>query len=160
MNKRLHESGTYGVHGFRSAPLVQEIAEQLGITEVLDFGCGNGSLGEKLREQGYTVYDYDPAIEGKDGPATPTELVYCGDVAEHVEPEYLDNFLDELVRVTKKALIIVIATSPANKTLEDGRNAHLIVEPTSWWLPKLEARFDIELFKDVENYFIFVGWAK
>ena len=32
---------------------------------------------------------------------------------------------------------------PAQKVLEDGRNAHLIQEPTSWWLEKLIRRFEI-----------------
>jgi hypothetical protein len=32
---------------------------------------------------------------------------------------------------------------PAGKTLPDGRNAHLIQKPSSWWLPKLSAHFDV-----------------
>jgi hypothetical protein len=32
---------------------------------------------------------------------------------------------------------------PAGKFLEDGRNAHLIQKPTSWWLGKFINHFDI-----------------
>jgi len=32
---------------------------------------------------------------------------------------------------------------PAGKVLSDGRNAHLIQKPLSWWLPKLCERFEI-----------------
>jgi hypothetical protein len=32
---------------------------------------------------------------------------------------------------------------PAGKVLEDGRNAHLIQESSSWWLRKLVKYFDI-----------------
>ena len=32
---------------------------------------------------------------------------------------------------------------PAGKVLSDGRNAHLIQEPTSWWLEKFIKYFDI-----------------
>jgi hypothetical protein len=32
---------------------------------------------------------------------------------------------------------------PAAKILSDGRNAHLIQEPSSWWLPKLTKYFEI-----------------
>ena len=32
---------------------------------------------------------------------------------------------------------------PANKVLSDGRNAHLIQQPTSYWLEKLVKYFDV-----------------
>jgi hypothetical protein len=33
----------------------------------------------------------------------------------------------------------VIAVRPSNKTLSDGRNAHLILEPSDWWLRQLQS---------------------
>jgi hypothetical protein len=32
---------------------------------------------------------------------------------------------------------------PAGKVLSDGRNAHLIQKPTSWWLEKFIKYFDV-----------------
>lgn len=32
---------------------------------------------------------------------------------------------------------------PAGKVLSDGRNVHLIQEPTSWWLEKFIKYFDV-----------------
>ena len=32
---------------------------------------------------------------------------------------------------------------PAGKTLSDGRNAHLIQKPSSWWLEKIVRYFDV-----------------
>jgi hypothetical protein len=32
---------------------------------------------------------------------------------------------------------------PAAKILADGRNAHLIQRPSSWWLQRLSTRFDV-----------------
>ena len=32
---------------------------------------------------------------------------------------------------------------PAGKVLSDGRNAHLIQQPSSWWLEKLVKYFDV-----------------
>ena len=32
---------------------------------------------------------------------------------------------------------------PAAKILADGRNAHLIQKPSSWWLPKIVKYFEI-----------------
>lgn len=32
---------------------------------------------------------------------------------------------------------------PAGKVLSDGRNAHLIQKPTSWWLTRIVRRFEV-----------------
>jgi hypothetical protein len=46
--------------------------------------------------------------------------------------------------ITRRHGFFTIATGPARKTLVDGRNAHLIQKPTSWWLPKLVEFFEID----------------
>ena len=46
-------------------------------------------------------------------------------------------------RLTKKVAFLVIACRPANRHLDDGRNAHLIVEPPDWWLKKIGGTFEI-----------------
>jgi hypothetical protein len=33
---------------------------------------------------------------------------------------------------------------PAAKVLADGRNAHLIQKPSSWWLPRIAQRFEVK----------------
>jgi hypothetical protein len=63
---------------------------------------------------------------------------------EHIEEEFLDDVLEDLKMITVKIGFFTIATSPAEKTLEDGRNAHLIQKPSSWWLMKLCKIFEIE----------------
>jgi hypothetical protein len=45
--------------------------------------------------------------------------------------------------------LFVIATPPAEKILPDGRNAHLIQEPITWWMPKLEARWVVSQVNDM-----------
>ena len=159
LNKKLHQEGNYGLGGFRNAHLVKEQAKFLHTTDILDYGCGTGSLGKTLRAEGFQVAEYDPAIEGKDSPPEPADLVFCGDVAEHVEPEYLEAFLDDLRRVTRALIIIIVATYPAKKVLADGRNAHLIINPMSWWLGKLEARFRTEFVQGTNEHFVFMGHA-
>jgi hypothetical protein len=72
------------------------------------------------------------------------DLVVCTDVLEHVEPELLDTVLRHLRSLARKAVFVVIATRPSNKTLSDGRNAHLIVETAEWWIAHLiEAGFTV-----------------
>lgn len=141
LNKDLHEQGSYGRKGDKWARRVSELIGRLQPQTILDYGCGQGALGRAL---GVTIHEYDPAIEGKDHVPAPADLAVCTDVLEHIEPEHLDAVLDDLRRVTKVALFAVISTRPAKKTLADGRNAHLIVEPWPFWEAKLSARFRIE----------------
>ncbi len=79
----------------------------------------------------------------------PADLVCCIDVLEHIEPLYLDAVLADLRRITVNVGMFTIHTGPAMKTLTDGRNAHLIQKPSSWWLPKLCERFEITHLRDI-----------
>ena len=87
-------------------------------------------------------------------------MVACTDVLEHIEPDCLDHVLDHLCELAENVAFLVVATAPAQKTLADGRNAHLIVESARWWLPKLIERWDIQSFRTrPEGLFMFVGTA-
>ena len=83
------------------------------------------------------------AIEGKDKPAHPADLVICIDTLEHIEPDYLDAVLTDLMRCTKKVGYFIINTKAAGKTLPDGRNTHLIQEGKDWWKERIEKYFTI-----------------
>lgn len=74
-------------------------------------------------------------------------MVACIDVLEHIEPDYLEDVLDHLESLTEVILFCSIHTGPAGKTLDDGRNAHLIQQPYTWWLPKLWDRFEVQSFQ-------------
>ena len=116
--------------------------EQWGRGLILDYGCGKGWLAKNFP---YTIMrEYDPGIPGKDSLPEPADLVLCFDVLEHVEPEYLEAVLKDLQRVTQRRGLFTIACHPANARLPDGRNAHLIIESTDWWLRKLLDYFHIE----------------
>jgi len=82
-------------------------------------------------------------LPGLDATPEPHDLVCCIDVLEHIEPECLEDVLDDLVRVTLKNLFVNVSTSLAIQILPDGRNAHLIVEPCRWWMEKLWDRFGL-----------------
>jgi hypothetical protein len=149
-NRRLHEAGDYGVQGKRWAPPVLKLCEELGTRDILDYGCGQRSLEAAL---GFPIRNYDPCIPGLDAPPEPADLVVCTDVLEHVEPQCLDDVLDDLKRVTRTAGLFLVATRPAVKFLPDGRNAHLIQQPKSWWLPRLEKRFRVSQVRDMQGEF-------
>ena len=152
-NRRLHEKGYYGLRGERWAPTILNVCNTAGSRDVLDYGCGQRTLERAL---GFPIRNYDPAIPGLDAPPEPAQIVACTDVLEHIEPECLDDVLDDLRRVTRGIGFYVIATGPANKTLPDGRNAHLIQEPLGWWLPKLEQRFRVSQVKEMSAEFAVV----
>jgi hypothetical protein len=144
-NRQLHaDNHKYGTTGNQWAYYVSELVRTEGYGSVLDYGCGKGVLAGMLGEFGVRdVAEYDPAVEGKDTQPGPAELVVCSDVLEHIEPQHLDELLAELARLTQRKLFVDICTSPALKTLSDGRNAHLIVQPPDWWRYKLSQFFDV-----------------
>lgn len=141
LNKRLHaENPDYGVSGSKRADVVRKLVASTKPASVLDYGCGKGTLGMSLP---FPIWEYDPAIPGKDAPPRPAELVICTDVLEHIEPEYLEAVLLDLSRVTQKVCYCVINTGPARKTYADGRNTHLIQQPLEWWQATLARYFSV-----------------
>lgn len=145
-NKQLHSTGHYGISGYKLMHEVGRLCEELGTKDVLDYGCGQRTLEGAL---GFPIQNYDPAIEGLEQPPRPAEIVVCGDVLEHIEPECLDAVLDDLKRVTKNIGLYLVDFRPSQKFLPDGRNAHLIQQPADWWFPKLFQRFSTVQVSDV-----------
>ena len=147
-NKQLHENPHYGVSGSRYAPIVRLLCDKERTYDVLDYGAGKCTLQSAL---GFEIQNYDPCIPGLDEKPRPADIVACIDVLEHIEPDCIDDVLDDLFRLTKKRAFFVIANRPAKKTLPDGRNAHLIQEGPEWWLPRLMSRWHLAQFSEVMN---------
>ena len=146
--EELHQNPNYGVASVQFAPLVTNIINKLGVTELLDYGAGKGRLAENIRpDHKMEIELYDPARPEWSEAPNPRDFVTCIDVLEHIEPDLLDNVLDDLKRVTRGVGFFTIHTGPAVKTLSDGRNAHLIQEDFRWWLPKLWERFDLHSYQ-------------
>ena len=143
--KQLHENPNYGVASLQYAPIVKEVIQKIGAKSISDYGAGKCRLRMKLKELGlrkFRYFPFDPAFP-EYGEPKEAELVCCIDVLEHVEPLYLNAVLIDLRKITTGHGFFTIHTGPAVKTLADGRNAHLIQNPTSWWLPKLCDHFEI-----------------
>lgn len=131
--ERMHKkSKVFG----RGSKYRNEFVNSLGYEDILDYGCGKGKLRVNKR--------YDPAVKEFSAEPEPADLVVCTDVLEHIEPECLEDVLTHIRSKMLKAGYFTISCSPAKKTLPDGRNAHLIVEPPKWWLKKLSDFFVIE----------------
>lgn len=156
MQAELHKNPNYGVASTYFAPLVDDIVKQFNVKDLLDYGAGKLRLKESIQvEVNYSAYE--PSNPEYSNEPEPTEFVTCIDVLEHIEPELLDNVLDDLKRVTLKYGLFTIHTGPAVKTLPDGRNAHLIQEPFEWWETKIKDRFEIIRQVTMPNgYIVFV----
>lgn len=131
-----HQDPEWGTSAHLWVDKVRDLARTYGPT-ILDYGCGKGVLREHL----FNITNYDPATFPT--PPAPHDLVVCLDVLEHVEFDKLPAVLDDLRRLAKKALFVVIATQAAQKSLPDGRNAHLIIEDGDWWRDQLLRGFDL-----------------
>lgn len=156
MQQELHENPNYGIASVQYAALVVEVLGMTGATELLDYGAGKGRLGDALSEQlkrPLIIHHYDPAIPQWSAPPAPCGFVACIDVLEHIEPDLLDNVLDDLKRVILKFGVFTVHTGPAAKVLPDGRNAHLIQQPPGWWLLRIMERFELVTYNRMPQGF-------
>lgn len=145
LNARLHaESEGYGSSSWRYIGPALKLMERRGCKSLLDYGCGKGSLLGWMPNVGVDAAGYDPAMEQYSDDPDPVDFVVCTDVLEHIEPEYLGDVLSHLESKMLKAGLFVIGLGEAKKTLPDGRNAHLIIQPPEWWLTKLNKRWSVE----------------
>lgn len=147
--QELHKNSGYGQASVDVAPVVAEIIRRDHVEEMLDYGAGKGRLGEELEwlvPWPLRIHRYDPAMPQWSAAPGPSAFVACIDVLEHIEPPLLSNVLDDLRRVTAGTGLFTVATGPALKRLADGRNAHLIQQPSNWWLPQFLSRFELLRF--------------
>lgn len=142
----LHRSNKFlGLSLLPHASVIADLVEKTGAETLLDYGCGAGFQYTKHRIHdawgGIMPHLYDPAVpEFETKPEGKFDGVICSDVAEHVEPELIDAFLDDVFGYARKFVFISICTRPAKKLLPDGRNAHLTVMPQRWWIEKIGKR--------------------
>jgi hypothetical protein len=143
-NRQLHQTrDDFGRSGRHYIGMVGEMIRENRFRSVLDFGCGKATLHDGISLPNLSWQDYDPSIAEYSDPPRPADLVVCTDVMEHIEPDCLEAVLDQLHGLVQKMLLVTISTVPALKSLPDGRNAHLIVQPYEWWLPKFWERWKV-----------------
>jgi hypothetical protein len=153
--QELHRNPDYGTASRAYAPIVQQLMRKAGVRSISDYGAGKCGLRAKLNELGernFEYFPYDPAFP-EYGEPRPADLVCCIDVLEHIEPDRLDAVLDELQAILRKYGILTIHTGAAMKVLDDGRNAHLIQRPASWWLPRLSRHFEVVHLESAQGGF-------
>lgn len=140
---------------------------ELGDTAI-DLGCGTGRAGKfladykkktlagEIKKINVTLFDLIdarevdlPFIQGNiwDLQVPVFDWILCCDVLEHMPPQYVDQTLDGMARITRKGGLLTIAHF-ANSTAEFDdmdviEDLHLTIEPVSWWKPKIEKRWQV-----------------
>lgn len=153
LNGQLHaENNKYGTFSARHAARVFMAGAQLhrkfGSCRILDYGCGKQFLSKSMDESfptisGLTIDGYDPAIKELASDPTIADIVVCTDVMEHVEEECVYAVIKHLHDLCRHVAIIEVSTRPATKNLPDGRNAHICLHDTDWWLSWIKKYFVI-----------------
>lgn len=144
LNEELHgRMQKYGTSAYKNLDkIIPPFIEKYNIDEILDYGCGKGTLRAALVKmfQPIKVTNYDPCMpEFSARPTGTFQSVLCNDVLEHVEPEFLDNVLEDIYNYGEDYFYFAIGLTESTKKLANGQQNHLIVENSEWWKMKLVA---------------------
>lgn len=144
--------------------IVADCVNRHNANRLLDYGCGQGLqyLEDKAHHRwGDAIpYLYDPGVEEfAVKPIGTFDGVLCFDVAEHIPENYIHWFLKDVLSYADKFAVFCIFTEPAKAKLPDGRNAHLTVQPQTWWEEKItntleERAFTVDMVKPWHVKFI------
>lgn len=147
----------YGVRGFKHLDKVLSCAQRFGAASVLDYGCGQGTLADRAKRVSAVPFAcYDPAVKRFSAEPKPADLVVCTDVLEHIEPLYLGEVLEHLQLLAVKGLYLQIACRPAKRILDDGRNAHLIIQQPRFWFDTVSQYFEILEYRAEPNHAVLI----
>jgi hypothetical protein len=137
-----HEAKPWGGAGKSWIPWILPLLNNLppGKLQVLDYGCGRGTLKKPLEEMNpdVQVLEYDPGVAGKTSlPQFPVDYVVCTDVMEHVEEEWVPHTLKTINWLAIHGVFFNIDMCESKSFLPDGRNTHITIKPAKWWYDKL-----------------------
>ena len=142
LNKQAHKDVTKFGTGLKFVDAAQAYVMSFNPKSILDYGCGKGGLQTAFD---YPIHLYDPAVEKFNKTPEPADLVFCIAVLEHIERDCLDAVLQDLKRVTKKDIVMLIDLHPNSWSLADGTSPHRIIENQEWWMNVLAPYFEIDI---------------
>ena len=146
--KKLPPSKTFAGHSLvKWVFKIKKIIHKSNSKTIIDYGCGKAFLYHnqiKIGEDTYKnlqeywvlnhIFLYDPAVdEYSQPPIKKTDGVICTDVIEHIPEEDILVFIENLFKLANKFVFFVIATIPATKYFDDGRNIHLCLKTEKEW---------------------------
>lgn len=133
----------------------------LGVSSVLDVGCGLGHTAKYFRDNDCDVLGIDGSPSAVENSVIPervvrhdyTELAYIpecsydmvwsAEFVEHVEPKYVDNFLATFCKSTKYV-------SMTHALPNQGGYHHVNEKPKNYWIQKMK-KIDFKLDERMTN---------
>ena len=126
---------------------IKQIINSTKSNSLIDFGCGKAKYyfdNIKINNIDYKnithfwkiqkYFLYDPVVKNfSKYPSKKADGVICIDVVEHIPEQDVIKFIDEIFRLAKKFIFVVIACYSAKKKLPDGRNVHLSIKTIDDW---------------------------
>lgn len=133
------------IHTFHPI-LWRYLLERYGIRSILDVGCGEGHAVAFFRQLGLNVHGIEGLKINVDRAVTPialhdilsgpyympVDMVWSCEVAEHILPEKVDNYLDTLAN----GKVIAMTAAPPG---QDGHH-HVNCQPSEYWIEKMKVR--------------------
>ena len=146
--KKLTPSKTFAGYSLAKwINIIKKIIEENNCKSLIDYGCGKAILyNNKITidnikynnvKDFWKIKDcflYDPAIDIYDNyPKDKSDIVICTDVIEHIPEEDVITFIDDIYNLAHNSVFIVIATMPASKYFENGKNIHICLKSKDEW---------------------------
>lgn len=79
-------------------------------------------------------YIYQSSIDNIPEEDAAYQLVTCTEVLEHIPEEKVRDVIKELVRISNKYVVILVAMFPEGTTEDPGDKTHITFHPKEWWL--------------------------
>lgn len=128
---------------WRAEHVCQVIIDLLRPTSLIDVGCATGDIVAKFIEMGIDAWGLEGSANVLPFLEIPSDrfflrdlrlpvdigrydLALCLEVAEHIEPEYTDQFVKNLVGLSDK---IVVSIAPPGQ----GGHYHVNCQPQEYW---------------------------
>jgi hypothetical protein len=146
------------------------LVERFAISSVLDVGCGEGHAVNFFHKLGLVAHGIDGLIENVKRAITPValhdltlgpyvmpvDLAWSCEVAEHIQPDYVDHFVNTLANGRVVAMTHAVPGQ--------GGHHHVNCQPPEYWIGKLRAKGyslspDGDIFREIAgreetwNYF-------
>jgi glycosyltransferase involved in cell wall biosynthesis len=123
------------------------IKDTINPKDAIDLGCGPGIYTQGLGDVGVDCIGIDIDPRAYDNAAIKTEdlltlngkyqkeLAICLEVAEHIDPQYSDKIIENVVSVIKPGGILLWTAAKPGQ----GGVGHINCRPKQYWLEKLKA---------------------
>lgn len=150
--KQLHSKvESYGTTSVSYINEVCLIIDFLKPKSILDYGCGKGTLINKLKSlyPNVEIIGYDPAIPGIDKlpENIKVDLIINTDVLEHIPEDEIDSTIYKIKSISDN-VYFNLHHALACALLPDGTNAHCTVRNKYWYNAKFSEYFPVITFLD------------